>query len=61
MLNKNNIFLDFIVTSSNICSVSLNNLPIVNVGLHRPSLIVNYSSPFHYINNLVGIKQIIKK
>jgi len=53
VLNKNNILLDYVITNSDTCSVSLNTLPIVNVVLHHPPLIINYSFPYYCINNLV--------
>jgi len=53
ILNKNNILLNYVITNSNTCCVSLNTLPIVNVGFFHSTLIIHYSFPYHCINNLV--------
>lgn len=53
VLNKNNILLDYVITNSDTCHVFLNTLPIVNVNLHHPPLIIKYSFPCLHINNLV--------
>jgi len=52
VLNKNNVLLDYVITNSDTCHVSLNTLLIVNVDLHHPPLIINHSSPCLHINNL---------
>lgn len=54
VLNKNNILLDYVITNSDTCHVSLNTLPIINVDLHHPPLIINHSFPYLYTNNLVN-------
>jgi hypothetical protein len=52
VLNKNNILLDYVITNSNSCTVLLNNLPIINIDLHYPPLVINYSSHNHYNNSV---------
>lgn len=52
VLNKNNVLLDYVITNSDTCHVSLNTLPIVNVDLHHHPLIINHSFPYLHINNL---------
>jgi len=47
VLNKNNVLLDYVITNSDTCHVSLNTLPIVNVDLHHPlSLLTIHSLTF---------------
>lgn len=53
VLNKNNILLEYFITNSDTCHDSLNTLPFVSVELHHSPLIIKYSFPCPYINNLV--------
>jgi len=56
VVNKNNILLDYVITNSDSCHVSLITSPIINVDLHHPPLIINYSIPYLRINNLIHHK-----